>query len=287
MYLVSYDTIKATRRPSKERIAALHRHLAPYGFHLVTCAGLNTTLDRITSRIWATHMAALVRHARSRDRDRPCIVIEDDVRFLYDPADLNNRLVRMIRARPDYRVIIIGALATGWTVPLGRGLALSRTPLLAHATLYSPEFCQTIAANVVFSPPYFGEVWSALDFNQRLIADPPLATQSCWPTCVPKIIRRIISIETAHKITHYAMAYGINALLVVLVAASIVLQLCGHYRWSWVTVVCLAAIVVLHTCFISLVRGDGGPINDDREAFIAAVESHVQLFKQYCPYRDR
>ena len=231
VYIVSYLGAN-DQRDSASRLSRLVPVLAAMGMTSSVCAGKNTLMagHGYISKVWLTHTAAVHQHARSARASNPCLVLEDDVEFLVDAAQLDAQLRRMFAFRPDYKTINLGALHAGASVPIGGSLAVSHNCLLAHSIVYSAEFCQQIVARgELVARPHLGECLKGLDLRDRLAAFPSLTTQSEWPASVPQLIRiafgsfkqvhRVVNIITMFALPVTATVFGVAGLALLLSAS--------------------------------------------------------------------
>lgn len=221
LYVVSYLTSDGTP-PANGRLEALQRTLEDMSMRSATvCAGYNALSEGRpqTEKVWLTHTAAIRRHAASDKADMPCLVLEDDCEFLTDADTLNARVARMLEKRPDYDMINLGALPLGLTILIGSGLAICQSPILTQSVVYSPDFCQRfVANNQLLAAPEYGEGLHALPFSKRLIASPPLTTQSVWPRTAVPFKRLSPSFRALHLHIYTFSAYAAPPLAAAAVA---------------------------------------------------------------------
>jgi len=214
VYIVSYLGANE-RRDSASRLSRLLPVLVAMGMIPSVCAGENALMAGrgTVGKVWLTHTAAVHQHTRSPRAAHPCLVLEDDVEFLVDAAQLDAQLRRMLAFRPDYKAINLGALHIGATVPIGGNLAMSQNCVLAHSIVYSPEFCrQIVARGELVARPHLGECLEGLALRDRLAAFPSLTTQSEWPVAVPQLVRLAFgSFKQLHRVVNGITMFALPA----------------------------------------------------------------------------
>lgn len=264
-----------------------------FGFNVsLVCAGYNDLAVQkdmgITQKVWLTHTAALRRHAAGPDKDKPCLIVEDDVEFLTGPEELEKELKQMLEKRPDFKIVVLGALPLGITVPIGGGLAMCQAPVLTQSVLYHPDFVrQFVESGDVIAAPLTGEGWSLLPFRDRLISSKVLTTQSAWPRTASVVKNLYPSFTTLHRQVFGFMVYGVPILFSVFLTGILCCAALYGLTGSTVALVCLIVCIVGLLVVTGIVVGSSVATNPRHSlqwwSDLKAVASNSEMLQDFCP----
>lgn len=291
IYVVSYLTSDGTP-PANGRLERLTETLNEMGMAATVCAGPNALSEGRpqSEKVWLTHTAAIRRHVNGENAGNNCLVLEDDCEFLTDKQELNKRIVRMLKRKPAFDLINLGAFPLGLTVPIGGGLAVCQSPLLTHSVVYSPAFCARFAADGdLLAAPDYGEGFHKMPYAKRLIADPPLTTQSVWPRSTVTLMNTAPSFRELHCGSYKFLVYGVPALTLASmlgVAGGAYLNARGA-RVAGRTTIALSLLVFLIMFAVILVPNlglnYGVAANPANHAVMELVAADDGFLADYCP----
>jgi hypothetical protein len=296
VYVVSF--IPADGGPPPHASPRLVEHLRRYDMleQTVVCAGPNRSMPTVryldleangaTLKIFGAHMAAVRHHALHGVPGTPCVVIETDVEFLYEPTELARRIAEiMARVGDDYDCINLGAVPAGLTLPIGSGLALCQAPVGAHFLLYHWAQCHRFGVGgALLLPPAHGEACRSIAPSRRYVASPPLATQADWPGCSPVWMKRRMRFGALHTGVHALLAWVINAVVLGLAATAVGLACARRPRAAVGVGVASVGLVGL----VALVgASSGSPSHVRFRPVFRRVTSQPGFMDDFCPAGSR